>query len=390
VSNDSEVLVVGASVAAGALITQLRLDGYEGRVLVVDQDRDAPYDRPPLSKNFLSTTEERPHAPWWDDRCERLVGRAYRLDVDAKAVDVERTDGSTARGYAEHVVIATGSGPVRLPGQPDGVVHLRTARDARALREYARQGRHVIILGAGTIGTELASSITAAGGQATVIDTAGRPLQRFFGGHLGDDAAAWIREAGVDLHLSTRAQEISRRECDWVVTTDLGEHTGDLVLSAVGTRPATAWLHGSGLDISDGVRCNANGAVLTERGTPASGIHAIGDVAAWPDLQGVHRRSEDWTTAQRHGRAVGGQISGADTRRELNDLPYFWTHQFGRRIQVLGTPDPDGVLTTQVSDPEKHASFHTVERDGRTVAWISINRPREFALAMRESVTATV
>jgi len=118
-------------------------------------------------------------------------------------------------------------------------------------------------------------------------------------------------------------------------------------------------------------------------------VYAIGDVASWTTRDGERRRREDWTSAQRQGRQVARRLLGLAPLPVVGgDLDYFWSEQFGRRIQVLGTPARDGRLVQQSADPDRESAFYTVERDGRTVAWISVNAPREFALAIRQSALA--
>ncbi|MBV6755479.1 NAD(P)/FAD-dependent oxidoreductase [Rhodococcus opacus] len=384
----ASVLVVGASVASAALIAQLREDGFAGRVVVLDHDPDAPYDRPPLSKDFLGGTSVRPEAPWWDGNCELIRGQATGLDTAASAVEVALGDGSTRTLAADHIVAATGAAPIRLPGEPTGVAQLRTAADARHIREATTAGQRVIVLGAGTIGTELASTLVAGGCSVAVVDQADRPLDRFLGGHLGAEAAAWIQDGGAELHLRSRVEQIAHTATGWTVTTDSGQLTGDLVVSAVGVRPATQWLQGSGVDITDGIRCDSDGTALDPDGAVIPHVHAIGDVAAWSTPTAGPRRSEDWTTAQRHGRHLARHLLGLEPLQPVDrELRYFWSHQFGRRIQVLGTPVADATLVQHVDEPARKSAFYTLERDSATVAWISINAPKEFVLAMRKSVS---
>lgn len=381
-----EVLVVGASVASGALVSQLRDDGLTGSILVVDQDPDAPYDRPPLSKEFLGSGTTKPDAPWWTGACDLLRGRAVHLDIRDRSVTVDSAGGGTERIVAEHLVLATGAAPVRLPGLPEGVNHLRTASDARELREQMNDDCHVVVLGAGTIGTEVASTVVDGGGRVTMVDLADRPLDRFFAGHLGEQATGWIRDSGVELLLRTRVESVVRHDAGWTVMTDAhGAIEADFVVSAVGTRPAVAWLKDSGLDLVDGVQCDEDGTALATTGEPLFGIHAIGDVAAWRTGEGSWRRREDWTSAQRQGRHVARLVVGLTPLQALDEPDYFWSHQFGRRIQVLGTPRRDARLVTRSENRDRRAAFHVLEHGGEPVAWISINSPREFALAMRES-----
>lgn len=383
------VLVIGGSVAAAALVSQLREDGFEGRVMVVDRDLEMPYDRPPLSKEFLSTTESAPPAPWWTGDCDTVAASAEAFHAGAKVATLRRDDGSLLEVLADHVVIATGAAPLRLPGQPEGVLFLRTAANARAIRSRATPGTRAVILGAGTIGTEVASSLAAADVRVTVIDLADRPLDRFLAGHLGEESAAWIRDAGVTLELGTQVQQIVGDAAGWRVECDRGTFQADMVISAVGTRPCVSWLEDSGLTLDNGIACDEDGGALAAISGTVDGVYAIGDVAAWALPSGGHRRREDWTSAQRQGRHVARRLLGLSPLTEPDgDRAYFWTHQFGRRIQVLGTPARDADLVTHVIDAEKNAAFYTLEQHGETVAWISINRPREFALAMRASATA--
>lgn len=384
----TDVLVVGAAVAAAALVRRLRDEGGGGSVMLLDRDPDGPYDRPPLSKEFLTSQDPRPDAPWWDSRCEVLTARAVALDVEASRVRaVLGADGEPVLIEAGTIVVATGASPISLPGEPAGVAHLRTAADARRIRGHAAPGRHVVVLGAGTVGTELASTLATTGARVTLVERADRPLDRFLAGHLGQEAEQWIRDAGVDLHLGTSVLGISALPRGWVVDTTAGRIEGDLVVSAVGTRPEVSWLADSGLDVSDGVRCDERGTARDRAGRSVPHVFAIGDVAAWDAADGSGpRRREDWTSAQRQGRAVADTLLGRSLEPAERD--YYWSQQFGRRIQILGTPRRDGELVRHSADPARGAAFHTVESASGPSAWIAINSPREFAFAMREALAA--
>lgn len=186
--------------------------------------------------------------------------------------------------------------------------------------------------------------------------------------------------------LQTRVESVDRHETGWTVITDAhGAIEADFVISAVGTRPTVGWLKDSGLDLVDGVQCDEDGTALATTGELLPGILAIGDVAAWRTGEGCWRRREDWTSAQRQGRHVARRLANLPPLQALDEPDYFWTHQFGRRIQVLGTPRRDAQLVTRSEVPERRAAFHVLEVEGQPVAWISVNSPRDFALAMRES-----
>lgn len=383
------VLVIGASVGSSAFISQMRADGFDGRITVIDGDPDAPYDRPPLSKQFLLAQDDAcPGAPWWDDRCELIRASAIGLSLDPSKVDAVNADGSPLALTADHIVIATGSVPVRLPGQAEEVVELRTAADARGIRDRITKGSRVAILGAGTVGTELASSLTSAGCSVTVIDMGRNPLDRFLGGHLGEEVASWMRDAGVELMLGAAVEKIVKTDNGWQVTSSLGSTDADMVISAIGTRPAVGWLDRTDIDVRDGVRCDRNGTVLTRAGIPVPRLHALGDVAAWQSsTQEGARRYEDWTTAQRQGRHLAKFMNGDEDLAPFDsEKHYFWSHQFGRRIQVLGTPDRTASLRHHADAPGK-GQFYTIETATETAAWIAINSPVVFARAMKEAAS---
>ncbi len=304
------VLVVGGGVAAASLIAQLRSDGYDDKIVVVDHDPDTPYDRPPLSKEFLGGEAAAPEAPWWADECELVSGSVVGVNVAKSSVTVHQNDGRILRITGRDIVVATGASPVRIPGIHPDVLHFRTAEDARALRSQLRDEARLVILGAGTIGTELASSAVDRGARVTLVDIASRPLERFLGGYLGPEAETWIREAGVNLMLETVVETVQAANSGLTVETTRGPVQADVVVSAVGTRPCVSWLNGSGLDLRDGIRCDPDGTAVDLLGRPMPHIHAIGDVAAWSDQYGVVSRREDWTSAQRQGRHVARTIMG--------------------------------------------------------------------------------
>ncbi|QBJ97194.1 FAD-dependent oxidoreductase [Rhodococcus sp. ABRD24] len=383
------VVVIGASVAGASFVTEARALGHRGPIVVIDADPDAPYDRPPLSKEFLTSDDQQPAAPWWNGDCRLVNGRALGLDAEAGRVQVKMADGSVQGISGARIVIATGSTPVRLPDEPESVLRLRTADDARRLRASARADASVIIIGAGTVGTELASSLTDAGCRVSVVDRADHPLERLLGGHLGSETTQWLTGAGVEVHFGTSINRINRDGGGWSVQLDDALLRSDILISAVGTRPCTGWLENSGLDISDGIMCDGDGRALGSDGDPVAAVYAIGDVASWQDGNGKHRRREDWTSAQRQGSHVAKQLFG-DAPPPDRELPYFWTRQFGRRIQILGTPDRDARLVQHVDIPERRAAFYTIESDGRPTAWVAVNTPREFARAMQDAIQLVV
>ncbi|SLK12792.1 NAD(P)/FAD-dependent oxidoreductase [Arthrobacter sp. P2b] len=371
------VAVIGASVASAMLIERSRELGFAGEFIVVDSDPNAPYDRPPLSKQFLLGTGPVEPAEWWPEATPILNAKAIGLLTDKRTVLTDKL-GEVA---ADAVVISTGAGSIRLPNEPAGVLSLRTAQDALALRSAVDAGAaSAIIIGAGTIGAELASTLAQRGLAVTVVDLAPQPMQRFFSGHLGEEAKAWMHQAGVVTHFGVAVESIQKTDAQWKVRVSGLDLHADLVISAVGARPHTEWLTYSELDISNGVRCTADGKALLTSGEIADGIFAIGDVSARQAEDGTFRRFESWTQAQRHGAALAEYFAGFDSS-ELEQAPYGWTEQFGRKVQVHGMLPTAGELVQVYAAEERNAALYRVGSAEEDVAWIGVNAPRQFSRA---------
>jgi 3-phenylpropionate/trans-cinnamate dioxygenase ferredoxin reductase subunit len=237
-----------------------------------------------------------------------------------------------------------------------------------------------IIIGAGTIGAELASTLAQRGLAVTVVDLAPQPMQRFFSGHLGEEAKAWMHSAGVVTHFGVAVESIQKTDAAWTVQVSGLDLHADLVISAVGARPNTEWLTYSDLDISNGVRCTADGKALLTSGEIADGIFAIGDVSARQAEDGTFRRFESWTQAQRHGAALAEYFAGFESM-ELEQAPYGWTEQFGRKVQVHGMLPPEGELVQVYAAEERNAALYRIGSAEEEAAWIGVNAPRQFSRA---------
>jgi len=371
------VAIVGASVASAMLIERSRELGFAGEFVVVDSDPNAPYDRPPLSKQFLLGAGPVEPAEWWPDSTPILNAKAIGLLTGKRAVLLDKL-GEVA---ADAVVIATGAGSIRLPNEPADVLSLRTAQDAVTLRSAVHAGAiSAIIIGAGTIGAELASTLAQRGLAVTVVDLAQQPMQRFFSGHLGEEAKTWMHQAGVVTHFGVAVESIQKTDARWAVRVSGVDLHADLVISAVGARPNTEWLSDSELDVSNGVRCTAEGRALLASGEIADGIFAIGDVAARQSEDGTYRRFESWTQAQRHGAALAEYFAGFESS-ELEQAPYGWTEQFGRKVQVHGMLPSAGELVQVYAAEERNAALYRVGSTEEEAAWIGVNAPQQFAQA---------
>ncbi|WIB76652.1 FAD-dependent oxidoreductase [Curtobacterium sp. MCPF17_002] len=350
------VVVVGASVAGVTLAEALRSAGHAGPITLVGAEPHAPYARPPLSKQVLDGT--------WEPARTALRTRAelHALDVTlrtgaaATALDTVRhqvvVDGA-ALPY-DVLVIATGTEAVR-PELPGRSVHvLRTLDDAVTLRRAWSRSRHVAVLGSGVLGSELASAARAADRAVTVIGRSGTLTFGTVGTLLSDRLAELHRSHGVQLRLTAGATGAAAA---------VDECGADLVVAAIGSRPATAWLADSGLAIDDGVLCDASGRAAPD-------VYAVGDVARWADARtGRAVRVEHQTNAIEQALAVAATITGAAS---APSTPFFWSEVHGVRIQAAGVFDDATLLDPSDEDPR------ILRQRSGVVGW---GAPRAFRLA---------
>ena len=360
------IVIVGAGLAGLRTAEELRRAGYEGGVLLLGDETRPPYDRPPLSKQFVrgetDDTTLRPPEFFADKNIELRLGTAV-TGVDTAARTVALADGSTI-AY-DQLIIATGLRPRRLPGLPQvaGVHVLRAHEDAETLRAELDGATRALIIGAGFIGCELAASFRAAGVEVTLVEPQPTPLASILGEQIGGLVARMHLDEGVDLRCGTgvdtlRADDTGR--VSGAVCTDGTEIDADLVVVGVGSVPVTDWLADSGIELAD--RSAGGGVLADEVGrTSADAVWAVGDVAAWQHDTGVRKRVEHWTSAGEQAKLlVTALLGGAPPT--MARVPYFWSHQYDVKIQALGTPSPDDDLTIVSDDGRKFLAYYS--RDG--------------------------
>ena len=337
------VVVVGAGLGGLRTIEALRSGGYQGEITLIGAERHAPYDRPPLSKQILSGEWEPGRATLRDEDGLAGLGVATRLGTRAvrlRGMTVDTDDGGSVTGDA--VVLATGAVARKMPGQPAGVVTLRTLDDAVALSSAFDSARSLVIVGAGFIGAEVACAARRRGIAVTVLETLPVPCERVLGREVGELAARLFTEAGADLRCGTRVARLADG-----AAVELADGTvlpADVVLASIGAVPDLTWLDGSGLDGS--AQRAAGGLACDDRGrvTGADGVWALGDAAAWYDPDaGGHHRSEHWTSAIEQAKKVACGILG--TPPPATPPPYVWSDQFNLKVQVIGrTAGADEVI----------------------------------------------
>lgn len=370
--------MVGASLAGLSAARSLRRQGFDGRLVVIGDELHRPYDRPPLSKEFLAgSLAESDLALEPDDedlRAEWLLGvRAVALDGPQRAVRL--ADGSEVR--ADGVVIATGAAARTLPGTDAlaGVHTLRTLDDARALRDELALGGRLVVIGGGFIGAEVASTAYALGLDVTVVEAAPTPLAGPLGEAMGGIVSALHADHGVRLLCGVGVEGLrggSRVEA--VLLADGRSLPADIVVVGVGARPCVEWLAGSGLTLDDGVTCGADGR------TALAGVVAVGDCASWYDPRaGLHRRVEHWTGArERPEAAVTALLAGGAVEPAVPRPPYFWSDQYGVKIQFAGHAAAADSVTIEEGARDSHDVLAVYRRSGHPVAVLGMNQPRLF------------
>jgi 3-phenylpropionate/trans-cinnamate dioxygenase ferredoxin reductase subunit len=395
------VVVVGAGLAGLSAARALRAQGYPGRIVLVGAEPDAPYDRPPLSKEFLAGTlpatglELAAPSDADLDLEVRTGTPAVGLDPGARAVLL----GSGERLGGDGVVIATGARARRLSGPAMVGVHtLRSIGDAVALRGELRSGARLVVVGAGFIGAEVASTARGLGLEVTVVEAASVPLAAALGEEMGAVCARLHADHGVDLVTGVGVETLvadggsvggpppAGPRVRAVRLADGRQLDADVVLVGIGSQPNVEWLAGSGLDLTGGVLTDESGA------TAIPGVVATGDCCRRVEVAagGAVVRQEHWTNALQHPSLAVAALLGSTppVGRATERLPYFWSDQYGARLQFAGhRRGGDRVEVVEGSAAER--SFVAVyRRDGAAVAVLAMNHPRVFGRWRRELAAA--
>lgn len=380
------VAIVGGSLAAVHAAEVLREEGFEGEITLVSAEEHLPYDRPPLSKEALSNGVDIEklylRSPqWYEDNAV-----TPRLGVAAKELNVRERTLRLADGADlpyDGAVLATGSRARRLPaveGIPGAYV-VRNIADAQELREKLEPGKHLLLVGAGFIGLEIAATARQMGVEVSVIDVGRAPLARA----LGDDVGTWFRE----LHTRNGVDVVCTCSVERFVPTAHGVRAelsngstlhADIVAAGIGAIPNVDWLEGSGLRIGNGVLTAA------DLSTGAPGVVAAGDIARWYNpLFDEEMRVEHWTNAVEQGRHAARTLLGAN--EVFSSVPYFWSDHYSAKMRFVGrgTAATD-VLVEEATDTRLTAVYG---RDGVVRGAVCVNAPRQlvkYRSAIRDQV----
>ncbi|MEU6124098.1 FAD-dependent oxidoreductase [Streptomyces sp. NPDC047123] len=384
VDADQTFVIVGGGLAGAKAAETLRSEGFTGRVILIGDERDHPYERPPLSKGYLLGKEDRDsvfvHEPGWYAQADvelHLGQTVVAVDRDAKSVRLG--DGTVIR--YDKLLLVTGAEPRRLevPGTDlAGVHHLRRLAHADRLRHVlaslGRDNGHLVIAGAGWIGLEIAAAAREYGAEVTVVEPEQTPLHAVLGPEIGQMFADLHAEHGVRFHFGARLTEIAGQDGMVLAarTDDGEEHPAHDVLAAIGAAPRTALAESAGLDLADR---SAGGGIAVDASLRTSDpdIYAAGDVAAVRHpLFDTSLRVEHWANALNGGPAAARAMLGQDVTYDR--VPYFFSDQYDVGLEYSGWAPPgayDQVVVRGDAGKREFIAFWL--RDGQVLAGMNVN-----------------
>lgn len=384
------VVLVGGGQGSAAAARALRRRGYDGAIVVVADEPHRPYQRPPLSKEYLTTGDtsslELLPEKWCTDNAVEVRTGVRTVKVSSADGSVILGDGSSIR--ADAVLLATGARARRLPGvDGDGVHYLRDRDDADRLRPQLMPGRRLVIVGGGFIGAEIASAALERGAAVTLLEAGPVPLARAVGPRLGEACARLQREAGVDLRVGTAVQGIRRGAGQLVVATSEGDVEADAVVVGIGAVPDVELAADSGIEVDGGVLVDEFCRTSQDR------VFAAGDVASHmhPGIGG-RIRVEHFDNASRQAAVAARNILGENVT--YDEPHWFWSDQFGHNLQHVGHVGPNDRMVVRGSlEDDAWTAFFVAE--DRVTAAFAVDNGADIAVArelisMRVSLAAEV
>jgi len=386
----NRIAIVGASAGGLSTAEALRRTGYQGTITLVGDEPEMPYDRPPLSKQLLAGQWTPSRLALRSEADIEALGLDLRLGVPATALDLARRVVTLADDTPvpyDTLIIATGVRARRLPGT-DGVAGVHTLRslpDALTLKDRLVPGRHLVIVGAGFVGAEVAATARGLGVRVTLLESGPVPLALAVGEEAGRFLTSLHQQHGVDIRTGATVTGIARTAAGAVSGIQLADGAlvpADDVLVAIGSTPNTEWLSGSGLAGRDGVSCDEYCAV-------ADGVYAVGDVARWYNpLFGAEMRVEHRTNAAEQALAVARNLVAPQARRPFAPVPYFWSDQYGTRIQAYGClRDHDEAVVIE-ADPNGRTFLVAYRKDDRLVGVLATGKTPKTLRPWRARITA--
>jgi phthalate 3,4-dioxygenase ferredoxin reductase subunit len=380
------VVVVGSSIGGVRTAQALRSEGFDGRVVLVGEESQLPYDKPPLSKQFLTGQWDAdrvllltPEKAAKDEIELRLGSPAIRLDVASRTVLL--ADG-TSLEY-DSAVIATGASARPSPWRPESGVHVvRTLEDSRRLHARLMDGGPVVVVGGGFIGAEVAGSARGLGHEVTVIDPLPTPIGRVVGPEIGRFFTELHHRHGVATRFGVGVEAIDGAAGNLRVRlTDGSQLQAATVVVGIGAVPNDGWLADSGLPLDNGVLCDQY-----SRALDAPDVFAVGDVARW--FHPGHReyvRVEHWTNAVEQGVCAAHNIAHPDDLRAYHPVEYVWSDQYDWKAQIVGRPNHGTrheIVGTLSGESPRAAVLYTDET-GRLWGAVTVNWPKALVQCRR-------
>ncbi|SEH52305.1 NAD(P)/FAD-dependent oxidoreductase [Paraburkholderia hospita] len=379
------IVVIGGGQAAGWVVKTLRKTGFEGRLVMIADEIHLPYERPPLSKAVLSGDANIDTVRLFaTDDFASLNVEAWQPDVATqidRAQRIVRTQSGREVQY-DRLVIATGGAARKLPAslvKTDHIAYLRTLNEASALGERLRASKHVLVIGGGWIGLEVAATARKLGVAATVVEGAPRLCARSVPPVVSEFLLDLHRSNGVDVRLSAALTSLDTHPEDASkVRATLADGTSidaDFAVAGIGLTPHTSIAEGAGLPVNDGIVVDEHGMTNDPR------IFACGDVANHPSAWLKRRvRLESWANAQNQAIVVAKAALGQF--EPYAEIPWFWSDQYDVNLQILGDIPADAELVVRGDVSARRATlFHVA--DGGVRGVIAINTPRDLKLARK-------
>ncbi|HEX5094548.1 MAG TPA: FAD-dependent oxidoreductase [Acidimicrobiia bacterium] len=370
--DDRTFLIVGASLTGAKAAETLRAEGFEGRVLLVGDERSRPYERPPLSKTYLRGESDLEKVFVHPDGFYAEHGIELRSDTTVTEIDRERHEavlGDDERIAYDRLLVATGAEPRRIDGPGaalENIHYLRNLDDADLLRAGLAPATSVAVVGGGWIGAEVAASARQLGHSVTMIHSDPAPLVQVLGPEVAEVYRALHAEHGVELRMSTRVESFRGGTAVEEVVTEKGDAiVADLVVVGIGVRPRTQLAIAAGLDVDNGI------VVDQYLRTSDECVYAAGDVAsAWHPFFGRRVRVEHWSNALNQGRVAA--LNMLDLTTPYDRLPYFFSDQYDAGMEYLGhAPEWDRVVFR--GDPRAREFIAFWVKDDRVVAAMNMN-----------------
>jgi|GEM_PF-7120086 NADPH-dependent 2,4-dienoyl-CoA reductase/sulfur reductase-like enzyme len=374
------VVIAGGSLSGYSTAKFLRQVGFDGPIILFGQEANLPYERPPLSKSFLldKTQKEQVYLTNQENLNDLNIEfmpsvLATGLDSASKKIFINNGD---AIGY-DALVIATGAAPkVPLGVKLDeNILTFRTLEDAQRLKSAVERKNHLIILGAGFIGVELASSVSALGGKVTLVDMVDSPLEPVLGPEFAQLIKAHLLDAGVVLKMGNKFKQLlSSNDEVSLIAQDDSEILGDYCVVATGVTPQTEWVKDNHIALVNGISCNQFLQATKD-------VFAVGDVARFDHI-GLNSsmRIEHYVNATGSAQVVAHNIVN-ETPKAYLPVPYFWSEFFNIKIQMLGVSKPyDSVLIIKKGSDEIKGTVVLYSNKGKVTAIAAVSKPRLFGL----------